>query len=315
MKTLFKTALAVSLLCSTTVFAQDNNNDPRYAAKNDYLSKGYTNYGKLTKGVANAEKLGWKVGIQAYSFHQFTLFEAIDMTAALGLHYIEGVAGMKLTPESEVGFGAGLSQEWKDKLKKKLSDAGVTMTSWYQWMNGSGEGFEDIVKFAKELDLVIVTDPKRAPEGKPADYYEEILKKYGVTMVFTNHPKPIAYWNPDFALEDTKDRSEYLGASVDIGHYMRGGFEPLPIVEKFIAAGRMYHFHFRDVNKVGADGVDVAVGQGQGKTKEILTTLYKNKVKEPLIMLEYEKDFFNPLIELIPSVDYINEVAGELLQQ
>ncbi len=293
------------LMIGISVSAQDSSKD--------YLSKGYTCYGKLTNGVPNAEKMGWKVGIQAYTFNRFSFFEAIDMTAALGLNYIEGVAGMRLTPESDVKFGHGLSQDWKDKLKQKLNDANIEHVSYYQWMDGSGNGFEDIVKFAKELNLTIVTDPKRAPEGKPIDFYEQILKKHGVTMVFTNHPKPIAYWNPEFSLEDTKGRSQYLGASVDVGHFMRGGFAPLLIVKSFIDAGRMYHFHFRDVSNLGADGVDVPLGQGQGQIREILTELYKGGI-EPIIVLEYEHDFYNQMIDLIPSINYINEVCGELLK-
>ena len=236
------------------------------------------------------------------------------MTASLGLNYVEGVAGMRLSPESDVKFGHGLSQEWKDKLKKKLEEAGIEHVAYSQWMSGSGEGFEDIAKFAKELNLMIVTDPKRATNGGVSpDYYDEICKKYGVTLVFTNHRKPIAYWNPEFALQDTNGRSEYIGASVDIGHYMRDGFEPLPIVKDFIKAGRMYHFHMRDVDVLGKDGKDVALGEGVGQIKEILTELYKNDV-QPLIMLEYERDFYHHMLQLIPSVNYINEVCGEFLK-
>ncbi|NDV81597.1 sugar phosphate isomerase/epimerase [Bacteroides sp. 51] len=275
--------------------------------------KGYTCYGKLANGVPNAQKLGWKVGIQAYTFHKFTFFEAIDMTAALGLNYIEGVAGMPLCPGSDVKFGHGMPQEWKDKLKQKLQEAGIENVSYFQWMNGSGDEFEDIAKFAKEMNLMIVTDPKRVPVGgKSPEFYDEICKKYGVTLVFTNHRKPIAYWNPEFALEDTKGRSKYIGASVDIGHYMRDEFDPLPIVKKFVEAGRMYHFHMRDVSERTKDGYDVPLGEGQGKIREIFQVLYDNDVK-PIIMMEYEKDFYNHMLELIPSVNYINKVCGEML--
>ena len=43
----------------------------------------------------NAEKLGWHLGCQTWTFREFSLFEAIDKTASLGLHYIETGAGMK----------------------------------------------------------------------------------------------------------------------------------------------------------------------------------------------------------------------------
>ena len=259
----FSGMLMIALLFSASTFSQDSSQD--------YLSKGYTMYGKVANGVPNAAKLGWKVGIQAVTFQKFTLFETIDMTAALGLNYVEGVAGLRLCPESDVKFGHGLSQEWKDKLKRKLEDAGIELVSYFQWMDGSGKGFEDIAKFAKELNLTIVTDPKRTTNGGVSpEYYDEICKKYGVTLVFTNHPKPISYWNPEFALEDTEGRSEYTGASVDIGHYVRDGFEPLPIVKDFIKAHRMYHFHFRDVDALGKEGRDVALGEGKGQIKEII---------------------------------------------
>ena len=209
-----------------------------------------------------------------------------------------------------------LSQEWKDKLKRKLEDAGIELVSYFQWMDGSGKGFEDIAKFAKELNLTIVTDPKRTTNGGVSpEYYDEICKKYGVTLVFTNHPKPISYWNPEFALEDTEGRSEYTGASVDIGHYVRDGFEPLPIVKDFIKAHRMYHFHFRDVDALGKEGRDVALGEGKGQIKEILTELHKNNI-QPIIMLEYDEgDFYNRMLQLIPSVNYINEVCREFLNE
>ena len=49
----------------------------------------------LANGAPNAEKLGWRLGCQAWSFKQFTFFEAIDKTASLGLHYIEAGPGQK----------------------------------------------------------------------------------------------------------------------------------------------------------------------------------------------------------------------------
>ena len=34
------------------------------------------------QGAPNAEKLGWRLGCQAYSFNRFTFFEAIDKAIA-----------------------------------------------------------------------------------------------------------------------------------------------------------------------------------------------------------------------------------------
>ena len=80
------------------------------------------------KGAPNAEKLGWRLGCQAYTFNQFTFYEAVDKTASLGLHYIEAYPGQKLSAEKpDVKFGDGMSPEVRAEVKQKLKDASVTL--------------------------------------------------------------------------------------------------------------------------------------------------------------------------------------------
>ena len=276
----------------------------------------YNCYGRLADGCPNAEKLGWRVGIQTYTFNKYTFYEAIDLTRALGLHYIEASSGTRLAPDSDQRINARMSQESKEQLKRKLAESGVQCTSIYYGMNGTGEGFEDLVKFAKEMGWMIVTDPKRAVDGgQPVSFYEEILDKYGVKMVFTNHPKSggAAYWNPDFTVEDTKGYGPNIGASVDIGHYMRGGFDTYEAAKRYIDIGKMYHFHMRDVSELGPHGLDVPCGTGQARVSEIFNAL-NNAGVQPLMMLEFEHDFDNPMPYLIQSVNYINSVCGDIVK-
>jgi len=44
---------------------------------------------KLTPAIRAQERLGWRLGVEAYTFHKFTLFEAIEKTAQLGLPFLE----------------------------------------------------------------------------------------------------------------------------------------------------------------------------------------------------------------------------------
>ncbi len=211
----------------------------------------YHCYGRLADGCPHAEELGWKVGVQFYTFHKYTFFEAIDLTRALGLHYIEATIGARICEESTQNIHAGLSPEWRERIKRKLAESGVKCESIYYWMDGSGKGFEDIVKFCKDMGWMIVSDPRRAEQGgQPVAFYEKILEKHGVKMVFTNHPKAAAYWNPDFTVEDTQNHGSCIGASIDIGHYMRGGFDTYEITRRYIDIGKMYHFHLRDVSTI-----------------------------------------------------------------
>ena len=62
---------------------------------------------ELTPAVRAREKLGWRLGITAYSLHKYTLFEAIDKTAELGLSYIGGLSFQKVSKEIPKNFDAG----------------------------------------------------------------------------------------------------------------------------------------------------------------------------------------------------------------
>lgn len=80
----------------------------------------YHCYGRLADGCPHAEELGWKVGVQFYTFHKYTFFEAIDLTRALGLHYIEATIGhgfarkvLKTSmPDSSPNGGNASSGSW-----------------------------------------------------------------------------------------------------------------------------------------------------------------------------------------------------------
>ncbi|MGN0281088.1 MAG: family 16 glycoside hydrolase [Prevotella sp.] len=277
----------------------------------------YNSYGLLTYGTPTAERLGWKVGLQAYDLKRvMTFFEAVDMSVALGLKSIEGV-GMRLSQETQESFGPDMSDEWKERVRQKLADSGVTLSSYYRRI--SARDAEKTIKFCKEMNMMLVTDPQRIPNSGTKDnptpgsmdYYEALCKKYQVRMVLTNHPKVdnSPYSDPDVVLSDLNGRDPLLGASIDFGHFMRDGRDPLEIARKYVAAGRMHHFHFRDVEGLRPDSKDCVVGQGAAHIPEILQLLVEKGVK-PVVAFEYERDMYNPLVDIIPSVTAFERELG-----
>ncbi|MCL4219049.1 MAG: ThuA domain-containing protein, partial [Candidatus Hydrogenedentes bacterium] len=52
---------------------------------------------KLTPAVEAQEKLGWQLGIVAYTFHRYTLFETIEKTGQLGIAYLGGLDFQKVS--------------------------------------------------------------------------------------------------------------------------------------------------------------------------------------------------------------------------
>src|SRR5258708_39349538 len=76
-----------------------------------------------------AEKLGWRIGSQAWSFNKGTFFQAVDQVNALGLHYIEAFPGQVVDADKNVKMGPDQSTEVRAAIKQKLTDAGVKLGS------------------------------------------------------------------------------------------------------------------------------------------------------------------------------------------
>ncbi len=268
---------------------------------------------KLAGGVPNAEKLGWRVGVQSFTFHRFFLLEAIDITASLGLKYIETCPGHRISKEEPHGIYSGSQPKYREMVKRKLQETGITHTSHYEPLDA--EHARRVFSFCQDMGLeMLITDPVRVPTGPGSvDWYEKMAADHGVKLMLTNHPKPnAAYSDPDQIVEDCKGRSEWVGASCDPGHFMRGGFAPKDAVDKYIKIGKMDHFHIRDVDKIGPGGVDVPLGEGVADIPSIFRELHRHKLK-PLFQIEYERDFDNPMPQMIPSVKYFNDLCGKLV--
>ena len=78
-----------------------------------------------------AEAFGWRLGMQAYSFNRYTLFEAIEKTASLGLRYIEAYPGQKLSAERpDVRWDHNTGPEIRQEVKRKLEASGVRLVNY-----------------------------------------------------------------------------------------------------------------------------------------------------------------------------------------
>ena len=71
-----------------------------------------------TQAQTKAEKQGWRLGMQSYSFHLFTLTEALDKTHELGFKNIEVFPGHKLGGKwGDQVFGPLLDTKTRKELK------------------------------------------------------------------------------------------------------------------------------------------------------------------------------------------------------
>ena len=254
----------------------------------------------LASGAPNAEKLGWRLGCQAWTFHRSTLFDAIEKTASLGLKYIESYVGQRLSDDHPTAqFRSNLPADLRTLVKKKLADSGVKLLS---HCDVAGP-YRELFDFAKDMGMeMLIAEP---PEDD-LDTCDKLCEEYGIPMALTNHPKPALYWNPDTVLKVCNGRSKRIGASGDIGHWVHEGLNPTECVKKL--EGRLVQFHFRDMDKYGPDARDVPLGTGICDIKGILARLHRQGIK-PIFMLECKDSYSLP--ELAQSVKFFDQVAAE----
>jgi len=254
---------------------------------------------------------GWKLAIQAWTFHEFTFCETVDKAAALGLKYIEVYPGQKFSKEKP---GAKFDHNMSDKLAElavaKFVNTGVQPIS-YGVISGerSDAEWRRIFEFAKRMGIETIGIEQPA---KSFDLIEKLCVKYGIRAATHNHPKPSSYWHPDMVLKVCKGRSKLIGVNADVGHWVRSGLCPVDALRKL--EGRVISIHLKDVKEFGEHdpwSPDVVYGTGAACVDKVLTELDRQGFKG-VIAIEHENDTVDKMPEVRACIEYYNKIAGSL---
>ena len=260
-------------------------------------------------GAPHAERIGWKLGCQAYSFHKFSFCEAVAKTASLGLRYIECFPGQIFSKEKpDVKTGIGMSPEAREEMKKVLLDAGVNMISYGVCQLSKDEAeSRKTFDFAKDMGIEILVSE---PPHDAFDTLDKLCQEYKIKLALHNHPAPSKYWDYKTVLKACEGRSDWIGACADTGHWMRSGISPLEAVKAL--RGRIISFHLKDRNKYGRQGsYDVPWGTGKAGIKDILAEV-KCQGFKGFFAAEYENNWMNSLPEIGHCAGYFDGIAAEL---
>ena len=255
---------------------------------------------------AAAEKLGWKLGVQTYSFNRFTFFEAIDKAASVGLKYAEAYPGQTISADIDGKMGPGMTPEQIRLVKQKLADAGVQLTAFgVTGLSADEAASRRTFQWCKEFGIEVINTEVREDAF---DTLEKLCADYNIKVGLHNHPEPSYYWNPDKVLEALRGRSQMIGACADTGHWMRSGINPVEALQKL--EGRIVSMHFKDLNKYGRGAHDVPWGTGEGDLRGMLEELKRQGFAGP-ISAEYEHNWLNSLPEIEESVKNFRAIVAE----
>lgn len=262
-----------------------------------------------TNNTSSADKLGWKLAVHSYTFRKFSIFKAIDMTAALGVKYMSISGGVTLDGTNGLTT-VNLTDAQREAIDKKLRADGFGnfVNIGVVQLPADEAKSRKVFEFAKKWGInVLVAEP--APDA--LDTVEKLCEEYNIKVAIHDHPKPSHYWNPDTVLAAIKGRP-MIGACADVGHWIRSGLDPLECIKKL--DGHIICLHFKDLNQMGPKAHDVPWGTGVGKTRQIMEEL-KRQHFHGAFCVEYEYHWENSSPEIAQCVKFFNQTCDELVAE
>ena len=249
----------------------------------------------------------FNVGTQAWTFHKFTAFEAIEKTAAAGGRTIELYPDQRFSPaEPELKLNHYLSDEKIAELQAELAHFHVRAVSYGVVVGTNEADWRAIFEFAKKMKMYgITTDTVQAITD--LDLIEKLVKEFNIRVGIHDHPKQpkdpnYRNWDPNFIYAQVKDRDPRIGACADTGHWQTLNLDPLECIK--ILHGRIISLHLKDRTRPGPDGHDTVYGTGTGQIAAILDELDRENFKGH-IDVEFEYDEMNNLDEVKQCIDFV----------
>jgi sugar phosphate isomerase/epimerase len=196
---------------------------------------------------------GFCISVQAWSFKEFTLMEAIEMASKAGASGLEMYPGQKLGGSfGDAKVGPDMPDDQIKAVLEQAKKFNITPVNFGVCGISKDETeARKTFEFAKKLGLYGVTT-----ESLDAlDTLEKLAKEYDLKVCFHNHPKPDnPLWNPDTVWNAIQGRHENIGYCADVGHWVTSGLDPLTIVKKI--GSRIRSFHMKDREAAGTPTAD-----------------------------------------------------------
>ncbi len=266
--------------------------------------------GKLTPAIRSQEMLGWRLGIEAYTFHKYTLFETIDRTAQLGLPYMGGLSFQKVSKEIPKNFDMQLTDEELKQIRLKLDAAGIRLLTYYfHQIPGEEAGCRRVFEFGRKIGIeTFMSEP--APEA--LDTIEKFCDEYEINVALHNHDQKASpiYWHPEGIVKVCQGRSKRIGACGDLGYWMRSGIDPIQAVNTL--KDRLLTVQMHDLHELSPEGHDVPWGTGVGKTKEFIEEIHRLGIQPTMFGLEYSYNWFESMPEIAKCIECFNQVSMKI---
>jgi len=259
-------------------------------------------------GTPRAEKLGWRLSCQLYTFRDRSFYEALEVLAEMGLRRVEPAFFLPLSKERpDLKTSENLSPAQRREMKERMRDLGFTMPTYYAPLEKDTSGYRKVYDFAKEMGVeTLIAEPP--PENFGA--LDKLCQEYKINLAVHNHPEGpnSKYWNPDAVLKACAGHSARIGACPDTGHWVRSGLDTLASLRKY--ERRILVLHLKDAAESGRrDSRDVPLGTGQAQYAALLRQMYDWKWRG-VMSIEYEHLSPQLVQDVAQCVKFVEDFAA-----
>jgi len=245
------------------------------------------------------------IGLQAYTFNRFSVFEAIEKTEAAGGRVIEFYPGQKLSKEEPtIKWDHNASDELIARVKEKLAKHKIKAVNYGVVGIPTDEAqARKVFEFAKKMDFYAITTES---DGS-IDLIEKLVKEFDVRVGFHEHAKRAnnpnyKLWDPNYVLGLVKDRDARIGACADTGHWATSGLQPIDCLR--ILKGRIISLHLKERTEIGKQMPDAIFGTGVSNIKGILDELRAQHFQGN-ISIEYENNWDNSVPDVGQCIGFV----------
>jgi inosose dehydratase len=250
---------------------------------------------------------GFTVGVQSYSFREFTLEQALQRIRDLGLHFVELYRGhLPITDQAAPVNAAralcfqygitplafGVERFTKDHAaNRRIFQFARALGVRYLSADPTPESFGSLDRLVREFDIAIAIHP-HGPQGKRlhAWYSAEVIDR-----AVRNH-----------------DRR--LGSCLDTGHLIRCTQPPFnrkldPAQQVGVMGARNFGLHLKDHDNKRRE--DVVFGRGSLNVAAVLRALREARF-QGYISIEYEANPKNPSPDITACLDVFRAAVRKL---
>ena len=250
---------------------------------------------------------GWFVGAQAYTFKEFSFFEAIAKTKEAGGNIIEIFPGHTLKPGSKEKTHHSMSDATFAEMKAELDRQGVRAVNYGVVGAKNKEEVYAIMKFAKKLGLYAVC----SESTEQIVHWESAAIEFDIKVAFHEHggsmDKPkYKVWNPLYILGVVESRDSRIGACADLGHWATSGLSSVWALK--VLEGRVVSVHLKDKSDFGHKATVVVAGKGVCDIDGCLKELIRQKF-DGHISVEHENDWKDSVPQVKHNIDFVKARA------